>query len=160
MMTLEHAKERSLKTIESLKDFFQRDAIAWLEDCYKQNKPVVIYKGLRSCEEQQEMFTWGRTKVNPNTGPKPGLPFGRIVTKALPGQSFHQYGLAFDFFCLEKHDKSGLYLDVWNDKLLFAEVSKIGELYNLAPLAWETGHLQCALYPKYTDLVKEFGEAC
>ena len=87
-MTLEYARARSLKTLETVKDFFARNAKQWLEACSKENMPVVIYTGFRSCEGQSEMYSWGRTKMNPNTGPKPGMPLGKIVTKAKAGQSY------------------------------------------------------------------------
>lgn len=48
---------------------------------------VRIVQGLRTFEEQDEIFAQGRTKP------------GHIVTKAKGGQSYHNYGLAFDF-CL------------------------------------------------------------
>ena len=40
-----------------------------------------IIEGLRSDKTQQTYYTWGRTVVNPNTGPLPGRPFGAINTK-------------------------------------------------------------------------------
>ena len=42
----------------------------------------------RSFDEQQQLYNQGRTAP------------GKIVTNASPGQSFHNYGLAFDFVVL------------------------------------------------------------
>ena len=39
-----------------------------------------IDAGLRTVERQKELYSWGRTVVNPNTGPQPGKPFGMVVT--------------------------------------------------------------------------------
>lgn len=49
----------------------------------------------RSFEEQQKLYAQGRTTP------------GKKVTNALPGQSFHQYGLAIDFVILEDKDGDG-----------------------------------------------------
>lgn len=46
--------------------------------------PCDITEGTRSFSEQQKVFDQGRTTP------------GAVVTKARPGDSFHQYGLAFD----------------------------------------------------------------
>jgi LAS superfamily LD-carboxypeptidase LdcB len=45
---------------------------------------IRVTQGLRTFEEQQALYDMGRTKP------------GKIVTKAKPGQSYHQYGLAID----------------------------------------------------------------
>ncbi len=49
---------------------------------------VRIVQGLRSFAEQDALYAKGRTKPGP------------IVTKAKAGQSYHNYGLAFDFALL------------------------------------------------------------
>jgi len=46
---------------------------------------------LRTFEEQAAIYAQGRTKLYDSTGRKLG-----IVTNAKPGQSLHNYGLAFD----------------------------------------------------------------
>lgn len=43
-----------------------------------------VTQGMRTFEEQQALYDQGRTKP------------GKIVTKAKPGSSYHQYGLAVD----------------------------------------------------------------
>jgi D-alanyl-D-alanine carboxypeptidase. len=50
--------------------------------------------GLRTIEEQEKLYAIGRTIVGKN--PSKSLPMGEIVTRAIPGHSFHNYGLAFD----------------------------------------------------------------
>jgi peptidoglycan LD-endopeptidase CwlK len=50
---------------------------------------------LRTIEEQNELYAQGRTKP------------GKIVTNAKGGQSFHNYGLAFDIVLLVDKDKNG-----------------------------------------------------
>jgi len=51
----------------------------------------------RSFAEQDELYKIGRTKIIDGNGNKLG-----IVTKARGGQSYHQWGLAFDFCLLHK----------------------------------------------------------
>jgi peptidoglycan L-alanyl-D-glutamate endopeptidase CwlK len=67
-----------------------------------------ITSGMRTFEEQQALYDQGRTKP------------GKIVTKAKPGTSFHNYGLAIDVipFVDSKPD--------WNTKL-WPEISDIGK---------------------------------
>src|SRR5690349_7601657 len=45
---------------------------------------LVVVQGLRTWAQQQAIYDQGRTKP------------GEIVTKAKPGQSYHNYGLAID----------------------------------------------------------------
>lgn len=51
--------------------------------------PVMITQTLRSMDEQATLYARGRTAP------------GRIVTYAKPGQSYHNYGLAFDVAILK-----------------------------------------------------------
>lgn len=82
------------------------------------NYDLLVYCGFRSLREQAELFCIGRTQEmvsnryrnleeigwtqaletlkNANENRKPNTSFSRIVTHALPGQSYHNYGLAFD----------------------------------------------------------------
>lgn len=56
----------------------------------------VVYT-YRSFEQQAELYAQGRTKLFDKEGKRLG-----IVTKAKPGQSFHQYGMAIDFCLVNK----------------------------------------------------------
>lgn len=64
-----------------------------------------IVEGVRTAGTQAMYYSWGRTKVNPNTGPLKGLPLGRKVTNAngTTSKSNHQvkadgYGHAVDVY--------------------------------------------------------------
>ena len=59
---------------------------------------IRVSQGYRSFGEQAALYELGRTKA------------GKIVTKAKPGSSYHQYGLAVDLVELVKNGKE---LD-WN----------------------------------------------
>lgn len=41
-----------------------------------------------------------------SNGPRPGKPLGDVVTNAKGGQSFHQYGIAFDIYTTD-YKKAG-----------------------------------------------------
>ncbi|WP_235001656.1 M15 family metallopeptidase [Halobacillus sp. Marseille-P3879] len=56
-----------------------------LEDASEIGIDVVITDGIRTIEEQEEIYERGRTKE------------GQIVTYAEGGESYHNYGLAVDF---------------------------------------------------------------
>ena len=56
---------------------------------------IRIVQGLRTIEEQNELFAQGRTKP------------GSIVTNAKGGSSYHNYGLAFDFVLMYDKDGNG-----------------------------------------------------
>ena len=79
---------------------------------------VEVISGLRSWAAQAALYASGRTKP------------GRIVTKAKPGSSWHNYGLAIDLGLF----KSGVYLDEKKpaeaDKL-YAEIGKIAAAHGI-----------------------------
>ena len=58
---------------------------------------IRIVQGLRTIEEQNALFAQGRTKP------------GSIVTNAKGGNSYHNYGLAFDFVLMYDKDNNGTY---------------------------------------------------
>lgn len=64
-----------------------------------------IVEGVRSEATQKKYFSWGRSVVNPNSGPLKGKPLGAIVTNAngTTKKSNHQvkadgYGHAVDLY--------------------------------------------------------------
>lgn len=52
--------------------------------CDAEGIDIIVTSTLRTMAEQAELYAQGRTKP------------GRIVTKAPPGRSYHNYGLAYD----------------------------------------------------------------
>lgn len=79
---------------------------------------VEVISGLRSWAAQAALYAQGRTKP------------GRIVTKARPGSSWHNYGLAIDLGLF----KNGVYLDEKKpaeaDKL-YAEIGKLAAAHGI-----------------------------
>ena len=98
---------------EQLRHFESRLAAAKL--------PFYLYMGLRTFEDQDELYAQGRTKP------------GQIVTNARGGDSLHNYGLAVDYVLdgqVEKPGiqwsweiKSDLNADGRNDWLEMAEIA-------------------------------------
>lgn len=81
-----------------------------LEECSKQGLKIKIGDTLRTVEEQDELYSQGRTKP------------GNIVTNARGSSysSYHQWGTAFDFI---RTDGKGIYYD---EDGFFMKVGKIG----------------------------------
>jgi peptidoglycan L-alanyl-D-glutamate endopeptidase CwlK len=104
--------------------------------------PPLIYCGRRTMEEQTALYSLGRSAP------------GRIVTKAKAGESYHNYGLAFDWAPLKPAPKDHTLLVVdWGDETAFRLGEHIGQSFELAAISWETGHLQAAEYPSWRDIL-------
>lgn len=70
--------------IDKLHPAIRPMARKFLEDAAKEGINLKITFGLRTFDEQTKLYNQGRTTP------------GKIVTKAKPGQSFHNYALAID----------------------------------------------------------------
>lgn len=71
-------------------------ARAMIDLCAYEGVAVLVTQGLRTWEEQDALYAIGRTKP----------PIGKIVTKAKGGQSYHNFGLAFDIVVLDSVGKA------------------------------------------------------
>lgn len=100
-------------SINDLKPYVKYLANRFLEECNKQNFPVKIYFTYRTIAEQNDLYAQGRTKP------------GKVVTNAKGGQSYHNYGLAFDAAPLVNGD-----ID-WDNEALFNKMGKIGQSVGL-----------------------------
>lgn len=87
----------------------------FLDKCKEQGIDVIITSTYRDKESQQALYDQGRTKP------------GNIVTKAKPGQSFHNWRVAFDFVPIVNGKAQ------WNDISLF---KKCGEIAKFIGLEW------------------------
>ena len=67
------------------------------ESKFPANMAIRVVQGLRTIEEQNALYAQGRSKPGP------------IVTKAVGGKSFHNYGLAIDFAILKDVDGNGTF---------------------------------------------------
>ena len=104
----------SLK-IEDLHQTVQNMAKHFLQLCQNEGLKVKIICTLRTIEEQNQLYAQGRSKP------------GKIVTKAPGGQSYHNYGLAFDCVPLINEKPA------WNRLDLF---KRMGDLARSVGLEW------------------------
>jgi len=132
---------RTKRTIENLGSL-NKKALAKLEPFLteaeaamaKEGVNIEVISGLRSWAAQSALYAQGRTKP------------GRIVTKAPPGSSWHNYGLAIDLGLF----KNGVYLDERNPAFADKLYAKIGAIAAKHGVEWagnwksftETPHFQ------------------
>ena len=99
----------SSREIETLRLRTQVKARAMEARCRAAGKPILIYSTLRDAESQDDLYAQGRTKP------------GRIVTNAKGGDSYHQYGVAFDFVPIINGVTN------WGDTARYRECAAIGK---------------------------------
>ncbi len=85
-----------------------------IEECEKMGLKIFVTRGLRSIAEQDKFYAMGRTEP------------GKIVTMAKGGDSFHNYGVAFDVRPSNFTDET--------DKM--AQLQKAGEVGESLGLEW------------------------
>lgn len=85
---------------------------------------IRIVQGLRTIEEQNELYAQGRTKP------------GKIVTNAKFGQSYHCYGLAFDFAFLVNGKEISWDTNKDWDKDLIPDWMEVVNVFKSAGYAW------------------------
>jgi len=85
-MTYESTNRRRLA---ELQPHVEKAALAALAQAEKEGLDILITQGLRTYAEQDALYAQGRTKP------------GKIVTNARGGQSYHNFGLAFDYVLIE-----------------------------------------------------------
>lgn len=99
-----------------------------------------LFEGFRSRERQAWLWAAGRTRLQDAKGNKI-----HIVTKAQPGQSFHQYGLAGDFVLYEDGKWNWAAADREHAEK-WRRLQEVGVEHYLTPLSFEMPHLQ---YPAH-----------
>jgi peptidoglycan L-alanyl-D-glutamate endopeptidase CwlK len=93
---------------------------------------ILIYCTYRSPEEQDELYSRGRTKP------------GRIVTNARGGDSFHNHRCAFDFVPLVAGKPQ------WDDKALYLKAGSLAESVGLEWSGRWQGKLRETAHCQYT----------
>ncbi len=113
-----------------LHPLFRAKARELLELLELEGIPFRLFEGYRSPDRQQYLYAQGRTRP------------GKIVTRARPCQSYHQYGLAGDFVLFVNGK--------WSWETLGASAGhwrrlhEAGKRLGLEPLSFELPHLQAA----------------
>jgi peptidoglycan L-alanyl-D-glutamate endopeptidase CwlK len=139
--SLAEASSRTLRAIDSLDASFQKQVRGWVNEMVQSRIEPLIYCGRRTMEEQAALYAKGRTAG------------GRIVTKSKPGESYHNYGLAFDWVPLKQSGKNAdLWIADWDNETAFRLGEHVGISFRLAGISWETGHLQSSDYKTWRDI--------
>jgi len=139
--SLAEAGSRTLRAIDTLDVGFQKQVRGWLSEMVTSRIEPLIYCGRRTMEEQAALYAKGRTSK------------GKIVTKARPGESFHNHGLAFDWAPLKRTAKNAdLWVANWDDETAFRLGEHVGLSFGLVGISWETGHLQTSLFNSWRDI--------
>lgn len=150
-LPLATARQITEEKLKTLRPETQKKARAWLAACEAAGLLIYIYEGFRTCQRQAELYQQGRT----TKGPK--------VTNAGPGQSMHQYKLAFDFVPLVPAKAQGMFEAVWDlpgEAKLYAQAQKLAAKHKLRPLSWETPHLEDASFKNWQAARAAFGDPC
>jgi peptidoglycan L-alanyl-D-glutamate endopeptidase CwlK len=139
--SLAEAGSRTLRAIDTLDVGFQKQVRGWVNEMVTSRITTLIYCGRRTMEEQAALYAKGRTSK------------GKIVTKARPGESYHNYGLAFDWVPLKQNPKNAdLWFADWDDQTAFLLGDQVGLSFGLVGISWETGHLQTSLFKSWRDI--------
>jgi peptidoglycan LD-endopeptidase CwlK len=102
-----------MKKIDKLKPKVRDFAERLVGESRKVGIAIKITETLRTIAEQDRLYAQGRDKP------------GKIVTNCRGGESFHNYGVAFDF-CPMKNGKAD-----WNNLEQFEKVGRMGEALGL-----------------------------
>jgi peptidoglycan L-alanyl-D-glutamate endopeptidase CwlK len=114
-----------INTLESLYPPFREIIEKHLIKIQQENLNAYLFETYRSFDRQLELYSQGR-KQNSN-GQWNIVDKNKIITKALPGKSWHTYGLAVDYAFDGNTQKAGMQW-TWDD----ADVTKPGN----QPLPW------------------------
>ncbi len=118
------AKRVALKTLLSRSDknmakgtnrVVRATALKVIEQAYKEGINAQISEGYRSAARQNALYRQGRT-----TG-------GKVVTNARAGQSWHNYGVAIDYFLTSKDGRRA----IWTVNAKWRRVAAIAHSYNM-----------------------------
>ena len=105
---------RSEGNIKTLRPEVQVLARELIETAVAQGISVKVIGGSRTYAEQNELYAQGRTKP------------GKVVTKARGGQSWHNFGMAFDIGIFSTDGKK-----YYGESAAYKEVGMIGESLGL-----------------------------
>lgn len=106
--------EKAEKKLKGVHPVVAAKARQLIEQAYKEGINVIITQGLRTIEEQNELYAQGRTKPS------------KIVTNAKGGYSYHNFGLAFDFAVLNADGSVN-----WNVDEKWKRVGQLGKSLGL-----------------------------
>lgn len=121
------------KSLSDLMPKVQLLAEQFVETCAQNGIDILIYCTLRSYAEQDELYKKGRS-----------LP-GKIVTNARGGQSWHNFGCAFDWVPMIAGKPQ------WDNSVLYAKAGLIAEGLGLEWAGRWTGKLKETAHCQFRD---------
>ncbi|MFJ8259573.1 peptidoglycan-binding protein [Peribacillus asahii] len=122
-VSLQTLLERSVKNMGSgIHPVIKESALEMIKRAYEEGIYVQISAGYRSMEEQAKLYGQGRLGYSYN-----GKNYSNMskpkVTNAKPGQSYHNFGLAIDYFISSDDGRRGL----WTVNDQWRRVAEIGK---------------------------------
>lgn len=105
----------------------KESALEMVKHAYQEGIFVQISAGYRSIEEQAKLYGQGRLGYIYDGKNYSDLSKPR-VTNAMPGQSYHNYGLAIDYFIVSDDGKNA----IWTIDAKWKRVADIGKSLGFA----------------------------
>tara|TARA_R110000868_G_scaffold376148_5_gene640940 strand:+ start:3700 stop:4101 length:402 start_codon:yes stop_codon:yes gene_type:complete len=124
------------RSLDDLIESVKLKARVFVSCCADQGIDVLIYCTLRTNKEQDELYKIGRS-----------LP-GKIITNAKGGESWHNYGRAFDFVPMVAGKPQ------WGAKELYLQCGVIAEECGLEWAGRWSGKLKETAHCQYTEGLK------
>jgi hypothetical protein len=122
--TLDYLINRSNKELEGAHSVVKAKAITLVNQAYNKGIRIAVTSGYRSFLAQAKLYGQGRSKYV-YKGVDYGAPDQPDVTGAEPGESMHNYGLAFDVTVFDEHRQP-----IWGGSA-YDEVAKLGKALGL-----------------------------
>ncbi len=101
------------RSLDDLTPVVREKAKAFVAGCLLEGVDVLITSTYRDYASQAALYAQGRTEP------------GKIITRAMPGYSFHQHRVAFDFVPIVNGKPE------WGDENLWAKCGAVGALAGL-----------------------------
>ena len=116
------------RKLSDLNPVLWQKCLDFISACQKKEIYVLVDQTLRTNQEQDELYASGRTKP------------GKILTKAKGGDSYHNYGLAFDIAIMVNGKPN------WGNMELYRQAGEIGQSVGLE---WGGSFTRFPDYPHY-----------
>lgn len=148
--------EHTAKKLAGLYPPFAADVGRFVFEARKQGMNVGIFCGMRTFEEQKQLYRKGRSLSGTVIDRK------QVVTNAPPGLSSHNYGLAVDLVFDADSVKPG-YQWSWDSKFPWKKLAELGRKMGLSPAYFwktfpESPHFENTYGLSYRELLALYNE--
>ncbi len=133
----------TLDRIQLLHPKERANALAMYEEMCEAVKGKVLIRfayTLRTFAEQDKIYALGRTVKNPDGYHPVNRPMGNIVTWAKAGESYHNYGLAWDLVLVLDKDGNGSYETASWDMTIDIDKDGIADWREIVDIAVKYGY--------------------